>query len=116
MAQIARRCCGESGGPVFRNSGRKRRNAPKTLGRSDTRAGGRFRLAWESLAELVHEPQSVLGALVGQMQVNHGGGDLLMTEQLLDHVQMRAGLQQMGGKAVAQRMYRSGGEVEFFAS
>ena len=59
-------------------------------------------LAWQSLAELVHETQGVLGGLVGQMQINHRGGDLLMTEQLLDGVQMRAGLEQVRGKTVTQ--------------
>src|SRR6476661_8892293 len=103
MAQMARRCDAESGGSVARNSGRKRRNAPKTVGRSDTlrleRSSG---LARQPLAELVHEAQGVLGALMSQMQINHGAGDLLMTEQFLNRVQMRAGFRQMRGETVAQ--------------
>ena len=102
---MARRCCGESAGAVFRNSGRKTRNAPKTVGRSDTLAGKELGLAWQSLAELVHQTQGLAGGLVGQMQVNHGGGDLCMAEQLLDRVQMRAGLKQVRGKTVAQRVH-----------
>ena len=36
------------------------------------------------------------------MQINHGAGDLLMTEQFLNRVQMRARFQQMRGKTVPQ--------------
>src|SRR5271157_6548883 len=49
------------------------------------------------------------------MQVHHGGGDLFMTQELLDGVQMRAGLQEVGGKGMPQRMHGSCGEVELFA-
>ena len=101
---MARRCGGESAGEVLSNSGRKRRNAPKTVGCSDTLVGKELGLARQPSTELVHESQRFLRALVGQMQVDHGGGDLLMTEELLDGVQMRAGFQQMRGKTVAQRM------------
>src|SRR5215469_50174 len=102
---MARRCGGESAGAVLKNSGRKRRNAPKTVGRSDTLVGEELGLARQPFAELVHESQRFLRALMGQMQVDHGGGDLFMTEQLLDGVQMGAGFQQMRGKTVTQRMH-----------
>src|SRR5271169_462176 len=105
MAQMARRCCDETGEPAFRNSGMKARNAPRTVGRSDTLAGKELWLAWQPLAEFVHQTQSLPGGLVGQMQVKHRGGDLFMAEQLLDHVQMRARLKKMGGKTVAQRVH-----------
>ena len=49
------------------------------------------------------------------MEIDHGGGDLFVPEQLLDGVQMCAGFQQMGGKRMAQRVDRGGGEVELFA-
>jgi hypothetical protein len=54
-------------------------------------------LAWQPLAELVHQAQGVLGALMGQVQINHGGSDLLVTEELLDGVQVRAGFKKVGG-------------------
>ncbi len=59
-------------------------------------------LARQPFAELVHEAQGVLGALMSQMQIDHGAGDLLMTEQFLNRVQMRAGFQQMRGETVPQ--------------
>lgn len=64
--------------------------------------GARCWLGWQPFAELIHELQSFARALVGQMQVNHGGGDLLVTEEFLDRVQMGAGLQQVCGETVAQ--------------
>lgn len=66
------------------------------------KAGKKPGLGWQPFAELVHELQSFASALVGQMQVNHGGGDLLVTEQLLDRVQMGAGFEQVCGETVAQ--------------
>ena len=42
--------------------------------------------------------QGILGALVGEVQVDHGGGDLLVTEQRLDGVQAGAGLHQWVAK------------------
>ena len=38
-----------------------------------------------------------------------------MAQELLDGVQMRAGLQQMRGKGMTQRMHRGRREVELFA-
>ncbi len=55
-------------------------------------------LTGQTTAELVHETQRVLGALVGQMKVDHRGGDLFMAEKFLDGVEMRAGFEQMCGK------------------
>ena len=37
---------------------------------------------------------------MGQVQIDHGGGDLLVAEQALDRVEMGPGLQQVGGEAV----------------
>jgi hypothetical protein len=34
------------------------------------------------------------------MQIHHGGGDLFMTQELLDGVQVSAGFQEMGGKGM----------------
>jgi hypothetical protein len=42
--------------------------------------------------------------LVRQMQIDHRGGDLLVTQELLDGVQMRPGFEQMGGEAMAKGM------------
>ena len=72
-------------------------------------------LAGQLAAELVHQLQGILGGLVGQMQIHHGGGDLFMAQEFLDGVQMRAGFQEMGGKGMTQRMHGSSGEVELFA-
>src|SRR5574337_213188 len=79
------------------------------------RAGRRLWLAWQSLAKLIDQSQRVLAGLVSQMQVNHGAGDLRMTEQLLDRMQMRPRLQQVRGKTVSQRVDRGGRDVELFA-
>jgi hypothetical protein len=38
------------------------------------------------------------------MQVDHGGGDLFMAQELLDRVQVRARLQEMSGEAMTQRL------------
>ena len=57
-------------------------------------------LAGQAAAELVHQLQGILGALVGQMQIYHGGSDLFMTQELLDGVQVSAGFQEMGGKGM----------------
>ena len=45
------------------------------------------------------------GGLVGQVQIDHGGGDLFMAQEFLDGVQMRASFQEMGRKGMAQRMH-----------
>jgi hypothetical protein len=58
--------------------------------------------AWQTAAEFIHQPQGILGTLVGQVEVDHGGGDLFMAEQFLDGVQMGAGFQEMSGKGMAQ--------------
>jgi hypothetical protein len=52
---------------------------------------------------------------MGQMQINHGRVDLLVTEQFLDGAQMGSGLQHMRGEGMAQRMDRSVGNVELLA-
>ena len=41
---------------------------------------------------------------MGQVQVDHRGIDLFVSKELLDRVEMCAGLQQMRGKGMAQRM------------
>jgi hypothetical protein len=38
------------------------------------------------------------------MQIDHRGGDLLVTQELLDGVQIRPGFEQMGGEAMAKGM------------
>src|SRR5436190_23072042 len=98
MAQMARRCCGESAGSAVWNCGRKARNAPTTVGRSDIRGyRGSFGLGRQPLAKLADQLQRFLTALVSQMQVNHGAVDLRMAEQFLDRMQMRARFQQVSG-------------------
>ena len=96
IAQRARCCGGESGGLASRNRGRNRRNTSMTVPRQATRQSAR-----QLAAEFVHEPQGILRRLMRHVQVDHGGGDLLMAEQLLNRVQMRAGFQQMRGKGMA---------------
>ena len=41
-------------------------------------------------------------ALSGQVQIDHGGVEAVMTQVLLDAADIDAGLQQMGGIAMAQ--------------
>ena len=55
---------------------------------------------WEVAAELIHQRQRVLGGLMGQVQIDHGGGDLPVTEEPLNGVEMGASLQLVGGEAV----------------
>ena len=40
------------------------------------------------------------------MGVNHGGADIRVAQQLLHRAYVGAGLQQVRGKAMAQRVYR----------
>jgi hypothetical protein len=49
--------------------------------------------ARQPAAQFLHQTQRIPSALVSQMQINHRGSDLLMTEQFLDRVQMRAGFE-----------------------
>ena len=39
---------------------------------------------------------------MGEVQIHHGGGDVLVSEQLLDRVQMGPGFQQVRCEAMAQ--------------
>ena len=52
---------------------------------------------------------------MGQVQVDHRGIDLFVPKELLDRVEMGAGLQQMGGKGMAQRMDGRRREVKLLA-
>src|SRR5512146_2441633 len=102
MAQMARRCWGESGGSVFRNSGRKRRNAARTVAGRSVKSRENLDLARQSSAELVHQAQGILAALMGQVQVDHGGSDLAVAEEFLDGVEVSPGFQQVGREAMAK--------------
>ena len=101
--------------------GRFERLRDKTAQRSQ-HGGGRVHelgagldLAGELVAEPVHQLQRILGALVSQMQIHHGGINLFMAEQFLDRVQMCAGLEKMRREGMTKRMHRSSREVELFA-
>lgn len=72
-------------------------------------------LAGQCTTELVDQTQRVTCRLVRHAQVDHRGGNLFMTEQLLDRVQMGSGFQQVCGEAMAQRMHRRGRKIELFA-
>ena len=52
---------------------------------------------------------------MGQVQVDHRGIDLFVPKELLDRVEMCAGLQQMGGNGMAQRMDGRRREVKLLA-
>ena len=52
---------------------------------------------------------------MGQVQVDHRRIDLFMLKELLDRVEMCAGLQQMRGKGMAQRMDGRRREVKLLA-
>ena len=71
----------------------------RRLGAHDV--GGRWRLTGQSLDELIHQTQGIARGLMGQMQIDHGGSDLLVTEQFLDGVQMSSGFQQMCGEGMS---------------
>ena len=80
------------------------------------RAGGHeLGLAGQPLAELVHQPQGVLGALMGQMEIDHGGGDLLDGRAAFGWCADARRLPADGWRNVTQRMDRSGRDVELFA-
>ena len=70
---------------------------PKYRGRN-----GHETSAWQVAAECIHQLQRIAGGLMRQVQIDHGGGDLLVSEQLLDRVQMGPGFQQMSREAMAQ--------------
>ena len=72
-------------------------------------------LARQVAAEFVHQAQRIAGGLMGQVQVDHGRGDLFMAEQFLDCVQMGAGFQHVSGEAVTKRMNCGCGNIELFA-
>jgi len=59
--------------------------------------------------------QRVARRLMRHVQVDHRGGDLFMTEQLLDRVQMGSGFQQMSREAMAKRMHRRGRQIKLFS-
>lgn len=71
----------------------------------DHRGGdGHAPSAWQFAAELIHQTEGIAGGLMGQVQIDHGGGDLLVTEKVLDGMEMSAGLQHVGREAVPERM------------
>jgi hypothetical protein len=65
---------------------------------------GHERSVRQVAAEFVHQAQSFAGGLMGEVQIHHGGGDVLMAEQLLDRVQMGPGFQQVRREAMTKRM------------
>jgi len=52
----------------------------------------------------VDEGPGIFVALVGEMQVDHCGGEVVVSEVSLDDAQIDACLQEVGGIAVAERM------------
>lgn len=52
---------------------------------------------------------------MGEVQINHGGGDLFVAEKFLDGVEWGPCFQKMGGKAVTQGMNLGRGDVELLA-
>ncbi len=66
-------------------------------------------------AQRGHELPGVLGALVGQVQVDHRRGDLLVPQQPLNGGPVGARLEPVGGKTMAEGMQRGGGDVQLLA-
>lgn len=60
--------------------------------------------ARQMATQLIHESQSVRRGLMGEVQIDHGGVDLLVAEQALDGVKMSAGFEQMSGEGMTQGM------------
>lgn len=73
-------------------------------------------LAWQTVAKALHHLESIFSGDMGQMQINHGGSDLLMSQQALDGVEMSAGFEQVSREAVTQGMNRSAGDIELLTS
>lgn len=53
-------------------------------------------LAWQITTEIFDEAQAVVLCLMGQVQVDHGGVDLLVPKQGLHGVQAGTAFHQMG--------------------
>jgi hypothetical protein len=70
---------------------------------------------WQFAAEIVHETQGILSGLMRDVEIDHGGVDLLMAEEFLNRVQMSAGFEEMRGKGMAQGMDGSSRDVELIA-
>ena len=49
------------------------------------------RLARQALSQALHQSAAVLIAAVGEVEIDHGGGDLLVTEERLHGVEAGSG-------------------------
>ena len=72
-------------------------------------------LARQSAADLLHELHRVAVGLVGEMQIDHGGVDVLVAEERLDGVEAGPGFEHVRGKRMAQRVDAHVRNIEFLA-
>ena len=56
----------------------------------------------QAFAEAFDQQARVLGGLIGQVEVDHRGIDVLMAEEVLDLVQACSGLHQVRGEGMTQ--------------
>lgn len=72
-------------------------------------------LARQACAESFHELERLLLTLMGEVEVDLGGIEISVAEQVLQGMQAGTALEQMGGEGVPQRVRCGIGQVEFFA-
>ena len=98
------------GGPCFEILGQEAAQDPDDTGSHAARP-----LARQALGQSLHQDAAVLVAAMGEMQIDHGGVDLLVAEQGLHGVQARSGFEQVCREAVAQGVDGGVGQAEFLA-
>jgi hypothetical protein len=69
----------------------------------------------KSLAEVLDQLPAIVLHLMGQVEIDHGGVDLLMTQQFLDRVNGGSRLDEMGGEGMSQGVNGGFREVQFLA-
>jgi hypothetical protein len=67
------------------------------------------------LAEVLDQLPAIVLHLMGQVEIDHGGVDLLMTQQFLDRVNGGSRLDEMGGEGMSQGVNGGFREVQFLA-
>ena len=117
---MARRCAGEREGWDFKNSGRKRSSTSATVGRRRVSCGetqGRkiLTLTRQALTKRLDQLSGVLPGLMGEVQINHGGIDLFVTEEVLNGVKACPTFDHVGGKTMAQAMRCCFGNIKLGA-
>ena len=86
----------------FQELGKKTAQHPQDGGAVGHAEAEELCLAWQASAKLVHQKQSVLSALMGEVRVDHRAGDLGMPQQLLNGAEVGAGFKKVRGETMSQ--------------